>query len=206
MKKRLLLVIIFVLLTSGIAYATANINGSFAGLPIVKVVINGVPLVSDVPGVVLKGRTLLPARAIAESLNSIVSWDSSTRTASISKPSVNLISLEKDLTIENDDSWTLETIGANFDDVRKDGYINLYYNIGPMERMLYEYRLTMLSPDGDVVATSETEENVIDNYGLMGMIYMDNLRIEKPGNYVFAFQIKYNDKFETVAEKIIIVE
>lgn len=63
--------------------ATGSVYGEYAGLPRVKVMVNGSEIKSDVPGVVLNGRTMLPARAIAEAAGMDVSWDENTFTASL---------------------------------------------------------------------------------------------------------------------------
>lgn len=57
---------------------------TYAGLPVVNVQINGQPLTSDVPGVVLDGRTLLPVRAVAEAIGADVQWDPATSTVLLS--------------------------------------------------------------------------------------------------------------------------
>ncbi|CAM4388067.1 copper amine oxidase N-terminal domain-containing protein [Paenibacillus tarimensis] len=51
----------------------------------VKTYINGKELASDVPPVVKSGRTLVPFRAIAESLQAEVQWDSKTKTVTVTK-------------------------------------------------------------------------------------------------------------------------
>ncbi len=64
----------------------------------IKVVICGTTLVSDTPPVVQNNRTLLPMRAVFESLGTTVSWDNDTQTAIAQK----------------DDKVLLISIGDNF--------------------------------------------------------------------------------------------
>ncbi len=45
--------------------------------------INGNTVILDVPTTIINGRTLVPARFIAESIGCSVDWDSNTRTAVI---------------------------------------------------------------------------------------------------------------------------
>lgn len=196
MKRKVALILAMVLISACTVYAAA-VNGNFAGLPIAKVKINGETLSSDVPGVVLQGRTVLPARAIAESLGAVVSWDAATMTASIIKPSVHMVFVE-DIIEENDGSWTLKNAGLSIYNLGKDQDALIYYNIGPMEKELYSLRILMKDPSGAVLKTSDVEEIVVEGNGLMGYIYMDGLTFAKTGKYPFEFQIKYGDKFETV--------
>jgi len=58
---------------SGTAYA-ASINGIYKGRDIVAVTVNGQPVKSAVPGQIIDGSTMLPLRAIAESLGAQVDW------------------------------------------------------------------------------------------------------------------------------------
>ncbi|HVI42890.1 MAG TPA: stalk domain-containing protein [Anaerovoracaceae bacterium] len=204
MKRKIVIVLTIALLSTGFVYA-ASVNGTFAGLPIVNVIVNGETVKSDVPGVVLQGKTLLPARAIAESLNSLVSWDQATMTATITKPEVNMVFVGE-VVQESDGSWTLKNAGLSNDTVGKDKWADIYFETGPMAKQLYSYRIVLLSPDGNVLSTSEVQDFVIDNKGMIGEIYMDNLTFEKTGNYTFQFQMKFNDQFVTVEDAIMVVE
>lgn len=67
-------------LVTGIILATATI--SFAANPI-KLVVNGKEVKSDVPPQVINGRTLVPARPLAEALGAKVEWDDANRSVVI---------------------------------------------------------------------------------------------------------------------------
>ena len=51
--------------------------------PEIKVFVNGEEITLDVPAKLLGGRTLVPARAVAEAFGADVQWDSRTRTVTI---------------------------------------------------------------------------------------------------------------------------
>lgn len=89
-KKIIIAVLMALVLSTSVVFA-ASVNGEFNGFPIVKVNVNDKAVSSDVPGVVMKGRTLLPVRAVAESLGGLVSWDAATMTANIEKPESTLM-------------------------------------------------------------------------------------------------------------------
>lgn len=201
MKRKLAFVLIFALLSTGIVFA-ASVNGTFAGLPIVNVKVNGETLKTEVPGVVLQGKTLLPARAIAESLDSAVSWDQATMTASITKPTVNMLFVN-DVTENENTGWDL----ANPYGVIPTGLnsIIVFYDIGPMEKQMYEYRIAILDPNGDTVSL-ESDSFEIDSYGMSGYLVFDSVNFSKTGNYVFQFQMKLNQQYQTIGRKILVVE
>jgi hypothetical protein len=59
-------------------------------------------VVLDSPPVIVEGRTLVPIRAVVESLGGIVSWDAATRTATVSLGNVSLkLSIGQTLALVN---------------------------------------------------------------------------------------------------------
>ena len=202
MKRKIAIILAVVLLLStGIVYA-ASVNGTFAGLPIVNVIVNGETVKSDVPGVVLQGKTLLPARAIAESLDSSVSWDQATMTATITKPIVTMMFVDE-IKENSDKTWSL----VNPYGVVPTGYntINVFYDVGPMAEQLYEYRIIIEDPDGETISM-DADSFEIGSYGMNGSLAFEEVNFSKTGNYVFKFQMKLNNEYQTVARKILVVE
>lgn len=47
--------------------------------------VNETPIELDVPAVIVDSRTIVPVRAVAEGMNSVVNWDGNTRTVTIEK-------------------------------------------------------------------------------------------------------------------------
>ncbi len=81
MKKMIIcLTIAGLLLMTGTALATDPI----------KLIVNGVETKTDVPPQIVKGRTLVPIRTVAESLNMNVRWDDDTKTVHIATPQSEL--------------------------------------------------------------------------------------------------------------------
>ena len=87
MKRLLACLVVAGLLLATAAYAAPVTLGEYRGNPIVKVVVDGVPLVSDVPPFAMDGRTLIPLSAVAGALGASVSWDQENLTVRIDKPS-----------------------------------------------------------------------------------------------------------------------
>ncbi len=86
MKRLLVCLVVAGLLLATAAYAAPVTLGEYRGNPIVKVVVDGVPLASDVPPFAMDGRTLIPLSAVAGALGASVSWDQENLTVRISKP------------------------------------------------------------------------------------------------------------------------
>lgn len=61
---------------------------TYNGLPVVNLMVNGRPVKSDVPAVILENRTILPVRAVAESLGLQVGWDAETYTVTLTSADV----------------------------------------------------------------------------------------------------------------------
>lgn len=83
MRKRIAVAItvLAVLLTATVAWA----DNTFEGFQIVKVMLNGQEVESDVPAISLNGRTMLPLRKLAELAGlKIDRWDAETNTAYLS--------------------------------------------------------------------------------------------------------------------------
>lgn len=83
MKRKILLITLFLsVFISGMVTAE-SINGNYNGNPIVRVIVNGLELHSEVPGQIVDGSTLLPVRAVSEALGADVQWDANNYVATI---------------------------------------------------------------------------------------------------------------------------
>lgn len=71
-----------ILAVSGVAWG-AGASGEYKGFPVVNVVVNGKTVQGEAPGINLEGTTLVPLRAIGESLGAKIGWDSATSTATL---------------------------------------------------------------------------------------------------------------------------
>jgi hypothetical protein len=205
MKRIFIIISLAAVLSTGAVFAAASVNGNYKGFPIVNVTLNGTKVNSDVPGVNFDSRTLLPVRAVAEAMNSVVRWDQKTATAKIIKPAINMI-FAGDITQESGGHITIQDAGSYFNTVGKDRWENLYIEIGPMESSLYDYRVVVSDPKGNIVGTSEVQSETVGKEGLIVFIPVENMTYSYPGNYKFKFQIKYDGTFQTVGETVAVVE
>lgn len=204
MKKVITILLIFVLLSTTVAFA-ASVNGSYKDYPIVNVTLNDAKVSSNVPAIVLDGSTLLPTRAIAEALNCYVKWDQPTMTAKIIKPTVNMIFFG-DSKEESDGTWNLTNVGCSNDALGTDKFANFYIEIGPMDGKEYEYRVVAYDPNGNALKSSETGSATFSDAGTMIKIAIDSLTYSKSGAYTFKFQIKYDGEFRSVGEATAVIE
>ncbi len=189
--------------SSGVVFAS-GINGYYKGYPVAEVKLNGIKLAADVPAIILDSRTLLPVRAVAEAVNSVVSWDQKTMTAKIIKPAVNMIFAGS---IKDDENGLiLEGAGSYFNTTGTGRWENLYVEIGPMDSRIYEYRVAVFDPNGKMIGASDAVSNQIGKDGLIALIPVKNLTYSVPGNYKFKFQVKYDGKFENLGETVAVVK
>ena len=77
MKKIISIVLAFIMLT------VLNITALADKLPDVTLVVDGVVAKTDVPPVIEDGRTLVPVRALFESLDAKVGWNAKTKKITI---------------------------------------------------------------------------------------------------------------------------
>lgn len=203
MKRIISIVAAVAVISTGVVFA-ATINGNYKGFPIANVTLNGQKVSSDVPGIIFDSRTLLPVRAVAEAMHSVIQWDQTSMTAKIIKPAVNMI-FAGNVTQESAGHLTITDAGSYFNTVGTGRWENLYVEIGPMESAVYDYRIVAYDPKGNIVGTSDVRSDRIDNSGLIAYIPVENMTYSYPGNYKFDFQIKYSGQFETVGETVAVV-
>ena len=188
-------------LSTSVVFA-ASVNGEFNGFPIVKVNVNDKAVSSDVPGVVMKGRTLLPVRAVAESLGGLVSWDAATMTANIEKPESTLMFVDD--VIENEDgTWDL----TNPYGVTDKGILDLvvYYEITPTSVSDVDMKLVVKDMGGNSI-TEDTYHLKSDETGSRGYMYFENLECKTAGKYTVELQIMHEGKYQTINTETLIVE
>lgn len=104
MKRRVakasILALFPLLLLSGLGL-TGPMHGTYEGCPIVKVVVDGKEIQSDVPAILFKNRTMVPIRFVSEALGALVTWDEDNFTAEITSQSES--ELVAKLKTENDE-------------------------------------------------------------------------------------------------------
>ncbi|MDF2546170.1 MAG: hypothetical protein K0R93_1068 [Anaerosolibacter sp.] len=198
MKKRLIVSVVTCMILLTVVVGAASINGDFNGFPIVNVQVNGKSVSSEVPGVNLHGKTVLPIKAVAETFNAIVEWNAETWTVNLVRPEVDLIfasNIEEDedgvLNIQN--PYKYQSVGSN-------NSFYTYVSMSDMKPGNYEFRVAIADEDGNIIYTTSpsTYEAVEKDDSFYITNYFENVRFDKVGDYKFHFQIRYGNEFKTV--------
>lgn len=79
-RRPVAVAVVFALLLTA---AVATGGNEYKGFPVAQVIVNGKPVQSDVPAIIMDGRTLLPVRAVAEAIGGKVDWNQDTYTVNI---------------------------------------------------------------------------------------------------------------------------
>ncbi|MGE5397473.1 MAG: copper amine oxidase N-terminal domain-containing protein [Chitinophagales bacterium] len=114
MKRKVVIVLLAML-------ATTLLTMPALGAGPIKIVLNGFQLSSDVDPMTIKGRTVVPARLIAESLGADVQWDSEKKTATIIKNDSKITVEVNETTAEKNG----ETISLDTPAILKNGKLML---------------------------------------------------------------------------------
>lgn len=202
--KKILTIVIFILIMSTCVVFAASVNGQFNGFPIANTNIGGKEIKSDVPGIVMKGRTLLPARLLAENLNAIVEWDKDTMTANIIKPEVQLIFVDYIEEVEGQ-YWNL----ANPYCLANKGvmeYFTVYYEVTNLDKKTVIYKIVVYDTDDKVIDEITGSSNNYDGYGIAGCEVFQSIPFDKVGNYRVELQMLHGNDFYTVGTKNLYIE
>lgn len=116
MKKLLSTFIASVIMASALIVGAAGITTQVAAAdyPEVTVFIDGMNMMSDQAAVLMDGRTMVPTRAIAESLGIMVGWDENTQTVTFNSDSLSasMVVGETVINVTKDGTTTAEPIDA----------------------------------------------------------------------------------------------
>lgn len=209
-KKKIILVSLIVLLLSTGAVFATSVNGDYKGFPVVNVTLNGEPVTSTVPATNFYGSTVLPIRAVAESLGTIVNWDAKTSTANLVKIGVNMIICES-VQIE-DDIYSITNVSTPY--FTSGSYTNdfsVFYDSDeiPSGALNGQYSLRTVIYDnaGNVLSTgSESTYNTDEGTGFWGSSDYENVIFPEAGDYSLEFQIKSaNGIYQTLGKRTLIV-
>lgn len=88
MKKKIIMLAAILLMFASVA-SGSSINGDYKGNPIVNVFVNGSKVISDVPAMIIDGTTMIPLRAVAESMGGVIGWDQNSYSVTILTSNAN---------------------------------------------------------------------------------------------------------------------
>ncbi|WP_274651792.1 stalk domain-containing protein [Paenibacillus humicola] len=156
----------------------------------IRVIVNGSTL--DDSGLIVDGKTYLPIRQIADTLQSLIVWDDEGKTATLFKPNVHMFLFQDDKKIFGN-----VTAGSKIT-------FNVFAQIDNLTTDISGVKVSLFDPSGtETIIQSENEKTEKDNfwYKTNDITYTFN----SPGKYVIRFFMKINpnDDWRVVSEKTI---
>ncbi|MGO4276069.1 stalk domain-containing protein, partial [Paenibacillus sp. TAF58] len=91
--QRILALMLMFFVLSTAAVVASSIWGDFKGNNIARLIVNEETVEfgdTDVPPLIVDGKTVLPLRAVSDALQALVKWDNSNKTAYLYKPNVHM--------------------------------------------------------------------------------------------------------------------
>jgi hypothetical protein len=199
-----LMLVFFVLSTATVV--ASSIWGDFEGFNKVKVVVNGETQQfsdSEVPGFIIEGKTVLPLRALAGSLQALVKWDNSNKTVTISKPNVHMF-VVKD--VNKDYSMT-----APFGIIKKGKKVDeftVFAQVDNLNTSISSVRVSIETPSGSnaVEPYEKTMSGQMDAFWLP--VKFTDVSFDELGTYTVKFAMKLDggSDYTVVSEKQIKTE
>jgi hypothetical protein len=189
-KRILLLILVFIIF--GAATAFANDSFEWYKGKSVKVVVNGKELSS--PGLLIDGKTMLPLREIANTLQAIVNWNDNTQTVKIHKPNVHLSLVQ----MGRNNSFT--PFGQVIHKTKYDFHI--FTQVDSITTKVHSFKITIVDPKGE---TLYTYEDVLKEQKENIWIGTDkiNLEFKELGKYTVKVFMKVDqaEDYSLVSEK-----
>jgi len=198
-KRLLVLLTTFSLLFGASVYAESQ-WGDYEGFSKVKMRLDGAEVKvgdNEAPAILMKERTMLPLRYVAQSLHTLVKWDAAAQTVDMNRPNVHML-FAKDAT---DD---LSTIRNPFSRVAQ-GRSGLFYVFVDADGITFPiegFKITVYSPSGDAVAASSLEVPPKTDDAFW-YLWPANVNFSQKGDYVVKVAFLYKGEFTVVSEKTI---
>lgn len=201
-KRVLLLIAVFSTIFAASVYAD-SIWGTYDNYSIVKVKVNETDVnIPDgsAPAFVINGNTVLPLRPLADSMGAAIKWDSTSKTASLYKPNVHIITATK---VSKDG----KSIDGTFSKVTKGDTVSFAANVqvDNFKGGFSQFRISVNDPSGEPVDSIDVPlESSADNFWFTASF---KVKFAYAGNYVVKFSLPGdNGSFTPIATKTILSE
>ncbi len=187
----------FVLSTA--AVVASSIWGDFKGYNIARLIVNEETMEfgdTDVPPLIVDGKTVLPLRAVSDALQALVKWDNSNKTAYLYKPNVHMF-----FTTEVRKDSAIVPFGVV--ERGKEADFIVFAQVDNLKTSINSVRVSVVSPSGKSVITpvvksiSESKESFWLKVPLYGVSF------NEAGTYVVKFAMKQDgsNDYSVVSEK-----
>lgn len=206
MARRLLTLMAGIFVLSTGVVAGASMWGDFDGYSKARVFVNGDEMQfsdSDVPPFIAHGSTVLPLRALTDTLQALVKWDNTNKTVYMYKPNVHMIFVRE---VSKD----YLTMKGPFSKVSRGDTIDfiVFAQIDNLKTNVRSFKISVKSPSGVDVAdpVEQTVTQTLDSYWLPWKF--SNVSFNEYGKYIVQFSINTGDGtgYHVVSEKQIISE
>jgi hypothetical protein len=192
-----LMVVFFVLSTA--AVVASSIWGEYKGYNIARLVVNNQTKEfgdSDVPPLIVDGKTVLPLRAMSDALQALLKWDDSSKTAYLFKPNVHMF-----FTTEVRKDSAIVPFGVV--ERGKQADFIVFAQVDNLKTSINSVRVSIVSPSGSNVITP-VEKSISDSkesFWLKVPLY--GVSFDEAGTYVvkFAMQQSGSSEYSVVSEK-----
>ncbi|TBL78233.1 stalk domain-containing protein [Paenibacillus thalictri] len=205
MKARRMLVLALTLSLLGTATVAASpLWGDYEGFSKAKVYINNVEKQfadGDAPAFLIKNNAMIPVRALADSLQSLVKWDNANSTINIYKPNVHMI-----IASEVDKDYSIK---KPFGKVKKGDTLDfaVFAQVDSLNTSISSFKISIETPTGEQ-AVAPHEKTVGAQKDNFWYPWPFTVTFSKAGNYKVKFSVKLDDSsdYTVVAEKVIVSE
>lgn len=199
LKRLAALTATLVVLGAGIVYASSP-WGDYQGYDKVRVLINNEEVsTGDVPAFMIDGRVVLPLRELADSLQTIVNWDESSKTAYMYKPNVHMFVAKE---LAKDDSPK-----TPFGKVSKGNKLDFVVTaqVDSLTTPIQSFKIDLVSPEGAIIRTTNavTLQDSQDSFWYSWPL--EGVSFDSVGTYKVQFKIKLDDvhDYSIASEKTI---
>jgi hypothetical protein len=211
--KRLIILTLVLSMVFGATVYADSLWGTYETFQKAKVLVNDSEVTfkdGEVPAFVINGSTVLPIRKIAEKLQAIVNWDSTTMTANIYKPNVHMFVSED---VKVDKNKQVSVIKAPFSVVETGKTVDfvVVLQVDGLKADTTGFKISIVKPDGDEYdsksypADSSSSNKLPSIFGYTSLPF--NVKFSQKGTYLVKFSFKgTDDKYTVVSQKSIVSE
>ncbi|MDQ0900058.1 MULTISPECIES: stalk domain-containing protein [unclassified Paenibacillus] len=197
--QRILALMLMFFVLSTAAVVASSIWGDFKGNNIARLIVNEETVEfgdSDVPPLIVDGKTVLPLRAVSDALQALVKWDNSNKTAYLYKPNVHMF-----FTTEVRKDSAIVPFGVV--ERGKEADFIVFAQVDNLKSSINSVQVSVVSPSGKSVITpvvksiSESKESFWLKVPLYGVSF------NEAGTYVvkFAMKLDGSNDYSVVSEK-----
>lgn len=193
-----LMLVFFILSTATVV--ASSIWGNYEGFSIARLVVNDKTEEfsdSDVPPLIINGKTVLPLRSLTQSLQALVKWDNTNKTVSLYKPNVHMFFTTE---VRKDSSFV--PFGV-VEKGKKADMIIVFAQVDNLKTNINSVQVSIISPSGNSVVDPVVKDitEVKESFWLKVPLY--NVSFDESGNYLvrFAMRQEGSSEYNVVSEK-----